>query len=250
MAGFFDYGVPLIGLLLQATVVVCSLFRREFLRYLPLNIYMLCLAITDGGLYLLIQRYGVTSHQYFYAYYTADLLLCVAMYSVVIHLYRHTLGDTSFKPYLRGGAVLLLTLTCLFSYLVVRRSQGTLTARFASELEQNLNFVGVVLTYLLFAAIMKRRETPTRLVQLVLTVGIYFSAIAATYAVRSLYPQIEGSNMWMWAPPLIGLWVPAASCYAFLTVSNEAKLPMSRLASAVPSRIAMSAQSGMAVSAQ
>jgi hypothetical protein len=191
---------------------------------------MLCSATVGCGLYVCMERFGVTSQQYFYAYYTSDLLLCVAMYSVVIHLYRHTLGDTSFKPYIRGGAVLLLALTALFSYLVVRRSEGTLTARFASELEQNLNFVGVVLTYLLWAAILKRRETRARLVQLVLTLGIYFSAIAAAYALRSMFPASIGNGIWLWAPPLIGLWVPLASCYAFLKVPNEARLMMSSVA--------------------
>jgi hypothetical protein len=234
MTGFFDYVVPLVGLLLQLSVVVCSLLRKEFLRYLPLNIYMLCSATVGCGLYVCMERFGVTSQQYFYAYYTSDLLLCVAMYSVVIHLYRHTLGDTSFKPYIRGGAFLLLVLTCLFSYLVVRHSEGKLTARFASELEQNLNFVGVILTYMLWAAILKRRETRARLVQLVLTLGIYFSAIAAAYAMRGLFPQSVGSGIWLWAPPLIGLWVPLASCYAFLSVPNEARLMMSHVSMSQP----------------
>jgi hypothetical protein len=235
MTGFFDYGVPLVGFLLQLSVVFCAIYRKEFLRYLPLNIYMLISASVSCGLYVCMQRFGVTSQEYFYAYYTADLLLCVAMYSVVIHLYRHTLDDTNVERYIRGGAVLLLALTCLFSYLTVRHSEGKLTARFASELEQNLNFVGVVLTYMLWGAIMKRRETRTRLVQLVLAVGIYFSAIAATYAVRGLFPQMEGSNLWLWAPPVIGLWIPAASCYAFLSVQNEARITMSHMA--VPAQV-------------
>jgi hypothetical protein len=240
--GLIDNAVPLVGLFLQLAVVLCSLYRKQFRRYLTLNIYMIISATVGCGLYVCMQRFGVTSQEYFYAYYTSDLLLCVAMYSVVIHLYGHTLGATSAKPYIRGGAGLLLVLTCLFSYLAVRHSEGTLTARFVSELEQNLSFVGVVLTYLLWAAIMKRRETRTRLVQLVLALGIYFSAIAATYAVHGLFPQTDGSVLWMWAPPLIGLWVPAASSYAFLSVSDEARLSMSRFATPAPSQMAVSAQ--------
>jgi hypothetical protein len=229
MTGYIDNILLLLGCLLQLSVVVCSLYRREFLRYLPLNIYMLASATVGWGLFMCMDRYGVNSNQYFYAYYTSDLLLCVAMYSVVIHLYRHTLGDTSLKPYIRGGAFLLLVLTALFSYLVVRRTEGTLTARFAAELEQNLNFVGVVLTYMLWAAILKRRETRARLVQLVLSLGIYFSAIAVAYAVRGLFPQLDGHGLWRWAPPLISLWVPLAFFYAFLKVPNEARMMMSRV---------------------
>jgi len=230
MTGFIDNVIPFLGCLLQLSVVVCSLYRREFLRYFFLNVYMLASASVCWGLFYCMEKFGIRSQQYFYAYYTSDLLLCVAMYSVVIHLYWHALGDTNAKRYIRGGAILLLGLTCLFSFLVVRRSEGTLTARFVAELEQNLNFVGVVLTYMLWGAILKRRETRARLVQLVLTLGIYFSAIAAAYAVRGLFPQIDNNGLWRWAPPLISLWVPLASCYAFVKVRDEARVLMSSVA--------------------
>jgi hypothetical protein len=230
MTGFIDNVVPFLGCLLQLSVVVCSLYRREFFRYLFLNIYMLASASVCWGLFYCMEKFGVGSQQYFYAYYTSDLLLCVAMYSVVIHLYWQTLGDTNAKRYIRGGAILLLGLTCLFSFLVVRRSEGTLTGRFVAELEQNLNFVGVVLTYMLWGAILKRRETRARLVQLVLTLGIYFSAIAAAYAMHGLFPQIDNNSLWRWAPPLISLWVPLASCYAFVSVRDEARVLMSSVA--------------------
>jgi len=46
------------------------------------------------------------------------------------------------------------------------------------ELSQNLYFIGVLLTYLLWGAMMKMRENRTRLMQLVLTMGVYFSAFA------------------------------------------------------------------------
>ena len=44
MTGFIDNAIPFLGCLLQLSVVVCSLYRREFLRYFFLNIYMLASA--------------------------------------------------------------------------------------------------------------------------------------------------------------------------------------------------------------
>jgi glucan phosphoethanolaminetransferase (alkaline phosphatase superfamily) len=106
---------------------------------------------------------------------------------------------------------------------VIRQNQGNLTGRFVVELGQNLYFVGVVLTYLLWGAILKLRETRTRLIQLVLALGIYFSANAGTYALRNLFPNLESSVLHV-IFPILGVWLPAAWAYTFLRVSDEARL--------------------------
>jgi glucan phosphoethanolaminetransferase (alkaline phosphatase superfamily) len=99
------------------------------------------------------------------------------------------------------------------------------------ELSQNLYFVGLVLTYLLWASIMKLRETRTRIIQMVLSLGVYFSLFAATYALRNLYPSI--SSVLQALPPLIACFLPAAWAYAFWKLPEEARTVPARLA-AVP----------------
>ena len=224
MSGPFDYFILVLGLLLEAAVLACSLWRREFLRYLPLNLYVSLSAVGDVASWLVVRHFGLTSRPYFLFYYGSDLLLGLALYYVVIHLYQLTLANFNIKTYIRVGALALLVLTCAYSYRAARGDTAFLNARFAVELEQNLNFVGVVLTYFLWGAVMKLRETGTRLVQLILALGIYFSAIAAAYAARALFPQFDVHGVWRWAPPLISLWLPMAWSYAFLKIPTDARV--------------------------
>ena len=87
---------------------------------------------------------------------------------------------------------------------------------------QNIYFVGVVLTYLLWGAMLKLRETRTRIVQLVLALGIYFSAMAGVYALRNLFPGLEDPIL-RWFPPLISTWLPLAWAYTLAKVPEEAR---------------------------
>src|SRR5260370_1648571 len=61
---------------------------------------------------------------------------------------------------------------------------------FVFELSQNLYFVGLVLTYALWGVILKLRETRALLVQLILSLVVYFSACAASHAVSTLRPSV------------------------------------------------------------
>jgi hypothetical protein len=225
--GPFDYAFWLVGFLLEAYVVVCSFYRRAFLRYIPLTIYMFIVALVNGGQYHIIHTYGLRSSQYFYYYYYSDSLLFILMYLVVIHFYQQVFAEMKVERYIRGAAVLLLAATALFSYIVVHEHKDHLTTNFVVELEQNLSFVGVVLIYLLWGAILKLRETRTRLIQLVLALGISYSATAGTYALRNLFPD---ASMLRWVPPVIGVWLPLAWAYTFTRVSEESRLVTARLA--------------------
>jgi predicted neutral ceramidase superfamily lipid hydrolase len=131
------------------------------------------------------------------------------------------------EKYLRLGAVMLLGGTAWFSYAVINESSHRIFTHFAFELSQNLYFVGLVLTYVLWGAILKLRETRTRLIQLVLALGVYFSAFAADYALRNLYPNAHG--VWRYVTPALGCFLPAAWAYSFLCVSEEARLAPSRI---------------------
>jgi hypothetical protein len=96
------------------------------------------------------------------------------------------------------------------------------------ELSQNLYFVGLILTYILWGAILKLRETRTRLIQLVLSLGVYFSLLAVNYAVRNLYPSL--SSIFIPLVQLCGIFLPMAWAYAFWHLPEEARLVPARLA--------------------
>jgi hypothetical protein len=225
--GPVEYSLWFLTALLELSVVVCALARHSFRRYLALNLYMM------GSLGVTILRYWVFSHysftsaEYLYFYYYSEALLTVGLYFALITLYSYVLGELQTGQYVRLAAVVLLAGTALFSYLVIQQSTDRMLTRFVVELSQNLYFVGLVLTYLLWGAILKLRETRTQLIQLVLSLGVYFSAFAAAYALRNLYPNLH--VILGYVTQLIALALPLAWAYTIWRVSPEARLAPSRL---------------------
>ena len=167
MLGPLDYALWIVGFLVEIGVVVCVLYRKELLRYLSLTIYLFSVACVNCVQYLCISRFGFSSPQYFYCYYYTESLLIILLFWTIIQFYQQTFREMNVSGYIRGAAVLLLFATALFSYIVVHENRNHLTTRFVVELGQNLHFVGMVLTYLLWGAILKLRETRTRLIQFV-----------------------------------------------------------------------------------
>jgi hypothetical protein len=213
---------------LEVTVVVCAVRAKVFRRYLPLNLYMAASAIGDLLRFRMLFHYGYTSKEYFYFYYYSDALLTVALYLALISLFVHVFKELAAERLVIFGACFLLIATSLFSYLVIEQSTGRLLTRFVVELSQNLYFVGLVLTYVLWGAILKLRETRTQLVQLVLALGIYFSLFAANYAIRNLYPP--ASSLAIALLQFLGCFLPAAWAYAFYRLPKDARLAPSTLA--------------------
>jgi hypothetical protein len=209
-------------------VVVCALKKRAFRRYLFLNLYMGAAAVSELARYKILNEYGFKSAQYMYYYYYSDAILTIFLYFALTALYAHVFSEMKAQQYVKMGALLLLGGTAAFTYAVVLQSSARLVTHFVAELSQNLYFVGLVLTYVLWGAILKLRETRTRLIQLVLSLGVYFSLLAANYAIQNLYPPL-GSV----AAPLVqvfALFLPLAWAYAFWRLPEEARLAPSRLA--------------------
>jgi len=223
MLGPLSYAIWFLILFAEGSFVACALWRREFLRYLPLNLYMLLCAVANGGLYICSRDFGVHSREYFYSYYSSDIVLSLLMYAVVAELFSRVFETTDFRRYIRGAALILLGLTALFAFVSVRSEGQEFTKHFVVELEQDLNFVGVVLMYVLWGAVIKLRETRIRVVQVVLALGVYFSAVAGAYALRNLFPSLEFSVL-QWLPPMSALWLVAAWTYTFARVPEEARM--------------------------
>ena len=175
-----------VGTLLELCFVLCSLFRKAFFRYFFLNFYFILSILASATRFLTLNAYGSSSDQYAHVYYYTDALLTVALFIALISLYSLVFGELGFSKQIRFAAVLLLLGTAAFSYGVVWQSEERLATSFAYELSQNLYFVGLVLTYILWGAVLKLREARTRLVQFILSLGLYFSAYAASYALVNL----------------------------------------------------------------
>jgi hypothetical protein len=226
--GPFAYLVWFVCMLCEAAVVVCALKKRAFRRYLLLNLYMAGAVVVELGRYKVLSQYGYASLQYQYTYYYSDAILTIFLYFALTTLYSHVFSEMKAERYVKMGALLLLAGTAVFTYAVVLQSSAKLVTHFVVELSQNLYFVGLVLTYVLWAAILKLRETRTRLIQLVLSLGVYFSLFAANYAIRNLYPPL--SSVFVPLVQIFGLFLPLAWAYAFWRLPEEARLVPSRLA--------------------
>lgn len=229
--GLSQYLIWCLCTLFEVAVVVCALKKSAFRKYLLLNFYMLASVAVTVARFDVLTSYGFTSPQYIYVYYYSDALLTIFLYFALASLYAHVLSELKAERYLRFATLLLLAGTALFSYAVVQESTTKLLSRFVVELSQNLYFVGLVLTYILWGAILKMRETRMRIIQLVLSLGVYFSLFAADYALRNLYPSTRFALVLV--QQMIGCFLPLAWAYAFWFSPEEARLAPSRLA-AVP----------------
>jgi hypothetical protein len=226
MPGSVDLLIWLMGTALELAFVVCSLARKSYLKYFFLNLYMLLSVLASVGRWFVLRNYGYSSGQYMYVYYYTDALLTVALYVGLISLYSRVFGELRFAKHMRLAAVVLLLGTAGFSYAVVAQSAERLSSNFAYELSQNLYFVGILLTYLLWAALLKLRETRTRVVQFVLSLGLYFSAYAAIYALQNLTPKYDLAQ---YGSSVIGCLLPLAWTITMFRYSEESRLVPAQL---------------------
>lgn len=228
MPGVAQSCVWLICTLLEAAVVVCAVRTNSFRRYFFLNAYMGLSFLASVGRFQVLNHWGYSSLEYIYFYFYSDALLTIGLYFALLNLYSLVFDEMKVERFLRLGAVVLLGGTAWFSYAVINQSSHRILSHFAFELSQNLYFVGLVLTYVLWGAVLKLRETRTRLIQLVLGLGVYFSAFAADYALRNLYPGSQ--TVWQYVTPMLGCILPAAWTFSFLWVGEDARLAPARLA--------------------
>jgi len=228
------HGIALVIWLLGMGAGVCfvatSLIHGSFLRYFFLNLYVLFTLAVDVCRQYILSNFGINSPEYYYLYYYTDCLLIIALFIAVISLATKVFEELQLAKFVRILAALLLLGTAGFSYAVVAQSTERLSTVFAYELSQNLYFVGLVLTYLLWGAVLKLQESRTRIVQMVLSLGIYFSAYAASYAlfnVASKYQVVQ------YLGPLLGCFLPVSWSLTMLRHTEEARLTPARLV-AVP----------------
>jgi len=208
--------------LCDACAVVFLLRTPSSFRYFPLGVYLVGSLILTPARFFVYFQYGLLSPEYIYFYYYSDSFLTICLFFAIMGLFALVFREMGLHRYVSAGALLLLAGTAWFSYQVVQHASDKMITRFVVELSQNLYFVGVVLTYILWGAVVKLRETRTRLIQLVLALGVFFSAFAANYALRNLYPQFN--LIWEYVPPVMAIWLPAAWAYAFWQVPEEARL--------------------------
>jgi hypothetical protein len=221
-----DYAIWFAIFLVEVFCVACLLKKKALSQHFTIVLYLCASIAVSVGRYAVIATAGFTSNSYFYFYYYSDALLTICLYFVLMSFYSHVFSDMSVSTMVRSGAMLLLAGTALISYVMVASSSDRLVTRFAFTLSQNLYFVGVVLTYVLWGAMMKLRENRTRLMQLVLAMGIYFSAFAGSYALRVMYPDLA---LWRYFIHIMAIWLPVSWAYSFIKVPEDTRMDTARV---------------------
>src|SRR5215467_1087003 len=225
MPSQFTY-MLILGVALEVCFLVCSIFRGALLRYFFLNLYVILSLFADLVRQYVLHYYGFTSPDYVYVYYYSDLLLTLSLIIAVISLASRVFEELHFARLIRWVAVLLLLGTAGFSYAVIAQSSQRLYTTFAFELSQNLYFVGLVITYILWGAVLKLRETRTRLVQFILALGVYFSGYAASYALVNLANKY---SIVSFISPAFGCLLPLALTVTMWRYTEESRLEPARL---------------------
>jgi hypothetical protein len=228
--GPFDYALATIIFCAEVCGVTCALRTGLLRRYFTLVLYLAASFLVGIARFVFLFRYGFTSPQYFYLYYYSDAVLTICLYFVLMTLFSLLFEEMGLQRYLRVGALLLLGGTAWFSYQVVAGASDKMITRFVVELSQNLYFVGLVLTYVLWGALVKLRETRIQLIQLILALGVHFSAFAANYALWNLFHSLNYVQRFLL--PFMAIFLPAAWAYTFWGIPQEARIATARVASA------------------
>jgi hypothetical protein len=216
----------IVGMVGGVCFLVSSLVRGSFFKYFFLNLYVLLSMTADLLRQYVLRHSGLESAQYMYTYFYTDCLLTIILFVAVISLASRVFSELNLARYVHILAVMLLLGTAGFSYAVVAQTTEWTSIKFTLELSQNLYFVGLVLTYLLWGAVLKLNETRTRLVQMVLSLGLYFSAYAGSYALLNLAPSYEFVK---YLVPLMGCFLPISWSLTMMRHTEEARLTPARL---------------------
>jgi len=209
------------------TVGVC-LYQKCFLRYYLLNLYVLISAFHTVGALYVIRTYGFTSEVYFWFYYGWDAIAICIAYVLIGSFFDQMLRHSIFRQYVRPTLGIFFFLLLGVSWLYISRSSDHLYSRFIFEFEQNMFFVGVLLTFLLWISMIYLGAETRRLALLVSGIGIYFAAHAANYAAGFLFPGLEAIAGRI--PPLAYNLMVLVWLYTFLFVpeGEAAAVPVPR----------------------
>ncbi|HKZ52231.1 MAG TPA: hypothetical protein VJ085_03015 [Candidatus Acidoferrales bacterium] len=170
-----------------ATIAVC-VWKRLILQYVLLNLYLFAnLSLTLGGYYI-YSFFGYDSFQYFYFYYTTDAVQNIVGYILIGSLFDRLLRGSIFHKYVRPTLILTFLLIVAVSARFLSANLERFYSTFVFEFQQNMYFIGVLLTFLLWISMGYLQAESRRFVLLVSGLGIYFSSHAATYAMQFLFP--------------------------------------------------------------
>lgn len=223
MPSLSDYFLFYCGILAELSVVALAVFRRDVRRHFPLPLFMLAsFAGSIASLYFL-QRFGFSSGEYLYSFYYLDCAVTILLYGVIAWFYACILAQSGARSITRRVAVALPLVLAGFGFAILQSNPSRLMSPAVIDLERNLYFVGLLLTWMIWPGAVRLREQRPRWILLVLSLGVFFSGHAACYSLRSLAPSWSFPRM---LPPVLELLLPLAWILIFVYVPEEGRPPV------------------------
>lgn len=216
MYGTYDLIILWLSVVLSLGVAVLSVRSRFLSRYLILNLYLVANVAFTSGCFYVRSLYGYTSPQYFYFYFTGDAIVTVINYLLIGSFFTYLFRHSVFRKYVQLTLVFFFVGVVLVSGSFISGSVDRLYSRWVIEFEQNMYFVGVLLTFLLWMTMSYLGAETRRFVLLVSGMGIFFTAHAANYALRFLVPGL--ADVLARVPPLAYTFMVLLWLYTFLRV--------------------------------
>jgi hypothetical protein len=224
MPGWLSNIVWALGVLAALYVAGRSIVTGDFLRYPILTIYMAAQAAVDISSVLVLRRYGLHSEQYAFHYYYLASLLTVGVYFVVVELFQHAFHELGTRRHVRVASIVAVGAIAALAFAMMEKNSSRLASHFVIAFSQNIYFAGVALTYVLWITVLRLREIRARLAQLVLALGISFTAVTAVYALGSLLPPAIAQVLRPFVLQVAGTFLPLSWAYTFTRVPEEARV--------------------------
>ena len=129
MVGTYDVIVLWLSVLFSLGVVGVCLYRRSFLNYFLVNLYLLFNVAFTVGCYYVYSLYGYRSPEYFYFYYTGDALVTVVGYVLIGSLSNRLFRESAFRQYVQLTLALFFIGVVIVSGIFISGSMGRLYSR-------------------------------------------------------------------------------------------------------------------------
>jgi hypothetical protein len=212
-----------LGATLLAGYVAALGWRLGVARHFPLLTTYLVLSLLLGlSRWVIFAQWGFDSDLYMNFYYISDAILTVVVYLVVIELCRSVLPAKHGKPLPRYSLAILVLLAAV-SYAEIWQSHMQLVTSFAYELSNNLWFVSVGVTLVLWGLIYYRGLPRGIAAHMVQVWGVYFLLMASTYFFFYFFHNLPPSapRLHLEIPEMAGVWLPLGLGFAILSKSQN-----------------------------
>jgi len=182
-----SYSLQYACIVIEATLVVYLARSGGLRKWSGVVWYVLSLLAAAVSRAITLCKYGITSRQYFYVYWSTDFLLVTAAFLLVCLLFRRAcFRQEKLWRFVRLLLAFVFVLVVGVSGLILSHKYSDLFPYFVFEFNQNIYFACLVLNTLLYLLLQHIESVDDQLGLLVCGVGIQFAGPAATLALVHL----------------------------------------------------------------